>query len=107
MEHGVKQLIRIRIVVTATAAAAMEHSLADELGEGIEGKHAESELCLLGQVPHHHCILNGGVQTWGRVKSVSVSVNVCAALHCAVLCCDIKVECSWVGVGQKGLSVAG
>jgi hypothetical protein len=61
----------------------MEHSLADELGESIEGQHAESELCLLGEVPHHHCILDGGVQTWGGVKSLSV--NVCAALCCVVL----------------------
>jgi hypothetical protein len=41
----------------------------------------------------------------GRIKSVSVSV--CAALHCAVLYCDLRVEYSWVGMGWKGLSIAG
>ena len=36
---------------------------ADESREGIEGQHAQGEVRVMGQEPHHHCILYCSVQS--------------------------------------------
>lgn len=36
---------------------------ADESREGIEGQHAQGEVRVMGQEPHHHCILDCSVQS--------------------------------------------